>query len=129
MLKHARRPRIGRILIPLVGAVLIGAPSAHAATDDLNDFNMGTSWAQYPNAWLTTTSTVQYRWLDTPPVSTEIAAINCANGVAMGSSWFPSGSSGTSYRTIGYGGAGWCFVVRGHTSSGAMFYYDGRVSR
>lgn len=126
---HLRPPKLGRALIAFAAVGLALAPSAGAATNDLNDFNMGPGWGAYPASYAATVNSVQYRWLDVPPVTTEIGTYNCANGVWYGSSTFPSGSGGTSYRQVGWMGTGSCFTVTGHTSSGYMFYYDGRVSR
>ncbi len=51
--------------------------------------------------------------------------------LASSDTYFPAGSSGTTYRTVGSQIPGGCFKLRGRTATGegSMNLYDGRVSR
>ncbi len=130
------RSRRLRIALSVTALALTAAPAAHANVwTDVNNFNLTESTSTYPNSWNTSSSTtgIDYRWLDVPVKATYIRAYSCVTGTALASSdtYFPSGSSGTSYRSVGSQYPGGCFQLRGRTApgSGSMNLYDGRVSR
>jgi hypothetical protein len=126
---HARRPRTGRIAVALAGLTLLAAPSAHAATNEIYDFNLSETTSTYGSFTATTGGGVSYRWLDSPVRATVISSANCFNNATIGSATYSAGS--TSYQSIGSPSNGTCFLLRGRTTAGSgnMFYYDGRLSR
>lgn len=129
---HALWPRMGRACMVgvVVAGALVAAPAANAnVTSDVNDFNLTESLSYRASYTTTSSSGVQYRWLDSPSKTTYVYSANCAtNGIYGGAGY---GAGNTSYQTIGSLPSGWCFNLLGQTAagSGSMFYYDGRVSR
>lgn len=129
MRTHARRPKIGHIAASFVGLALLAAPPAHAATNEIYDFNLTESVSTYSTYSTTSSSGVQYRWVDPPSKYTEISTASCFTNSSYGSATYTPGQ--TSYQTVGYAGSGVCFALRGRTLSGQgnMYYYDGRLQR
>ncbi len=129
MRTHARRPKIGHIAASFVGLALLAAPPAHAATNEIIDFNLTESFSTY--GWYTTTSSsgIQYRWLDSPAKSTNIITATCATNAQLGGANYSVGQ--TNYQLVGSAGSGVCFALRGRTlpGQGTMSLYDGRLSR
>lgn len=130
------RSRRLRIALSVTALTLTAAPAASANVwTNVDNFNLTESYSTYPGSWNASSSTsgINYRWLDVPVKATYIRAYSCATGSALASSdaYFPSGSSGTTYRSVGYQYPGGCFQLRGRTAtgSGSMNLYDGRVSR
>lgn len=130
------RSRRWRAALGVTALALLAAPTASANVwTNVNDFNLTESPAYYPGSWNASagTSGIEYRWLDVPVKETHIRAHSCATGAALWPSEtkFPAGSSGTTYRPVGYQYPGGCFKLRGRTAtgSGSMNLYDGRVSR
>jgi hypothetical protein len=126
---HARRPKIGHIAASFVGLALLAAPPAHAATNEIYDFNLTESISTYGSYTTTTSSGIQYRWVDSPWKWTSISAASCYTNSPLGNATYSPGQ--TSYQTIGSAGSGVCFNLRGQTlaGQGSMYYYDGRLSR
>lgn len=131
MRTHSKRPRIGRFALTLIGAAALGAPASASANvyTDTPDFNLSESTATYGSFFATSSSGVQYRWLDAPSKSNYISSANCYNNSPYGEAGYPAGW--TSYQVIGYLPNGYCFNLRGRTAagSGSMYYYDGRLFR
>lgn len=129
MRTHARRPKIGHIAASFVGLALLAAPPAHAATNEIYDFNLTESVSTYGWYTTTTSSGIQYRWVDSPWKWTSISTASCYTNSPLGNATYSPGQ--TSYQTIGSAGSGVCFALRGNTLSGQgnMYYYDGRLSR
>ncbi len=129
MRTHARRPKIGHIAASFVGLALLAAPPAHAATNEIIDFNLTESLSTYSTYTTTSSSGIQYRWVDSPSKSTYITTANCFTNVPLGGANYSAGQ--TSYQLVGSAGSGVCFALRGRTQTGqgSMFFYDGRLSR
>lgn len=129
MRTHARRPKIGHIAASFVGLALLAAPPAHAATSEIIDFNLTESLSTYGYYTTTTSSGIQYRWVDPPWKATYITTANCFTNAYLGAANYASWQ--TNYQTVGSAGSGVCFALRGRTQAGqgSMYYYDGRLSR
>lgn len=129
MRTHARRPKIGHIAASFVGLALLAAPPAHAATNEIIDFNLTESLSTYSTYTTTSSSGIQYRWVDSPWKATYITTANCFTNVSLGGANYSAGQ--TSYQLVGSAGSGVCFALRGRTQAGqgSMFFYDGRLSR
>ncbi len=95
-----------RIALSATALTLAAAPAASANVwTDVNNFNLTETASFYPTSWNTSSNTtgIEFRWLDTPSKATYIRAYSCATGAPLASSdtYFPAGSSGTTYRTVG----------------------------
>ncbi len=128
---HLRRPRIGRTALTLAGTALLIAPASASAIvyTDTPDFNLNEWNATYGSYTTTTSSGIQYRWVDSP--------------------WKPKlhpGGELLQQRALRGGGLPvGVHVVPGHRRDperlllqparphpagyGSMYYYDGRLAR
>jgi hypothetical protein len=119
----------------LSAALCVAALPASAgaqATSDLTDFNLTESVSTWGTQFHISNSGdgwAAYRWLDTPAKATVMSANGCADLSLYGSSTYAIND--TSYHNLFFGVAGYCFLIRGRTTSGSgsMVNHDGRVRR
>ncbi len=100
------RSRRLRIALSVTALALTAAPAAHANVwTDVNNFNLTESTSTYPNSWNTSSSTtgIDYRWLDVPVKATYIRAYSCVTGTALASSdtYFHRAAAGRANRSVG----------------------------
>ncbi|MBO9534115.1 MAG: hypothetical protein J7513_14180 [Solirubrobacteraceae bacterium] len=131
MRKRLRRPRIGRTTLSLAGAALLAVPATASANvyTDIPDFNISETPVTYSSYLATSSSGVQYRWVDSPWKGNAVQTASCYSNSQYGAAYYPPGT--TIYQGIGTVPNGACFNLRGWTATGqgSMSFYDGRLFR
>lgn len=125
------RLRAMALAVALTGLVLPAAAAAQVPSD-LTDWNLTettSTWGSTYNVSSSGGGPVQYRWLDTPAKATVISGNVCSDLALAGSATI--GINDTSYKLLFTAWPGYCFRLRGRTTSGSgsMVNHDGRVLR